>query len=125
MTICLLFLTKCRIWRSVRKVKNLIFGMDRFWKYKLDHWLFWLVTVFFHAFTRTALIQKAGYLQFLLEVVLRNSLLGLVIYLNLLVLIPRFAQQKKYPAYVSFLYTNCHNYIITNYSVCIISIFSQ
>ena len=103
LTIYRLFLTKCRIERSVRNVKNLIFGMDRFWKYKLDHWLFWLVTVFFHAYTRTGLIPKAGYLQFLLEVVLRNGLLALVINFNLLVLIPRFAQQKKYIVYVLFL----------------------
>ena len=69
--------------------------MDRFWKYRLDHGLFWTGTVFFHAFTRLGLIQKAGEGQFLLEIVVRNTLLAGVIYVNLLVLIPRLAQQKK------------------------------
>ena len=77
--------------------------MDRFWKYKLDQCLFWAATVFFHAFTRTALIREAGFFQFLLEIILRNALLASVIYLNLLILIPRFVQQKKYMAYVFLL----------------------
>lgn len=77
--------------------------MDRFWKYKLDHGLFWAGTIFFHAFTRAAIIQDAGFMQFLLEIVVRNALLAFVIYFNLLILIPRFIQQKKYGAYVFLL----------------------
>jgi len=69
--------------------------MDRFWKYKLDHGLFWIGTVFFHAYTRLGLIQKAGVGQFLAEIVVRNTLLAAVIYLNLFILIPRFTQQKN------------------------------
>ncbi len=77
--------------------------MDRFWKYKLDHGLFWVGTVLFHAFTRLGLIQQAGTGQFLLEIAVRNILLAAVIYVNLSVLIPRFTQQKKYAAYAFLL----------------------
>ena len=77
--------------------------MDRFWKYKLDHLLFWIGTVFFHAYTRLGLIQKAGTGQFLLEIVVRNVLLATVIYVNLFVLIPRFTQHKKYASYAFLL----------------------
>ena len=77
--------------------------MDRFWKYRLGHGLFWTGTVFFHAFTRLGLIQKAGEGQFLLEIVVRNTLLAGVIYVNLLVLIPHLAQQKKFVSYVFIL----------------------
>jgi two-component system, LytTR family, sensor kinase len=77
--------------------------MDRFWKYKLDHVIFWAATVIFHMFTRLHLVASVGAGQFLLEVIVRNVLLALVIYINLFVLIPRFVQQKKWFAYVVFL----------------------
>src|SRR6266850_3565797 len=86
--------------------------MDRIWKYKLDHGLFWICTVFFHAFTRLGLIQKAGAVQFLLEVVVRNMLLAAIIYVNLFVLIPRFAQQKKYAGYVFLLLLSLFGYAL-------------
>lgn len=70
--------------------------MNRFFKYKLDHILFWTLTVFFHAFTRVGLIEKVGTLQFLFEIALRNSLLAMTIYLNLLVIIPWIEKNKKY-----------------------------
>lgn len=69
--------------------------MDRFWKYKLDHVIFWVATVGFHMFTRAGMIDEAGADQFILEVVVRNGLLAILIYFNLLVVIPRFAQQKN------------------------------
>lgn len=77
--------------------------MERFWKYKIDHVIFWIGTVVFHMFTRVHLIAKAGFAQFLLEVLVRNALLGLVIFVNIFVLIPRFAQQKKWALYILFL----------------------
>ena len=73
--------------------------MERFWKYKLDHVIFWVATVCFHMFTRVDLINQVGFGQFLLEVVVRNSLLAGVIYINLYILIPRFAQQKMFFIY--------------------------
>lgn len=68
--------------------------MNRFFRYKLDHILFWVLTVFFHGYTRLYLIDKAGVGQFAFELVLRNSLLAVVIYLTLLVIIPRLTSGK-------------------------------
>src|SRR5690348_11884482 len=73
--------------------------MDRFWKYKLEHVIFWIATVGFHTFTRLSLIDKAGFDQFLMEIAVRNGLLAIMIYYNLLVLIPKYAQRKKVLAY--------------------------
>jgi hypothetical protein len=69
--------------------------MDRFWKYKLDHVIFWTATVGFHMSTKSYLIGKAGFDQFILEVIIRNGLLAIMIYVNLLALIPRLTQKKK------------------------------
>ncbi|MGC1243589.1 MAG: histidine kinase [Chryseosolibacter sp.] len=69
--------------------------MDRFWKYKLDHVIFWTATVGFHMFTQADMISEAGFDQFVLEIIIRNGLLAMLIYFNLLVVIPRFAQQKN------------------------------
>lgn len=77
--------------------------MERFWKYKLDHIIFWIATVTFHMFTRSALIQTAGFNQFLGEIVVRNGLLAGAVYLNLLVLIPRFARAQKIISYILLL----------------------
>ena len=56
--------------------------MDRFWKYKFDHVIFWIATVGFHMFTKINLIGKAGFDQFVLEVIIRNGLLAMLIYVN-------------------------------------------
>ena len=77
--------------------------MERFWKYKLDHIIFWGATVFFHMFTRIQLIPKVGFSQFLLEIVVRNVLLAALIYVNLFVLIPKFAHARKWPQYIGCL----------------------
>lgn len=77
--------------------------MERFWKYKIDHVIFWIGTVVFHMFTRLHLIAKAGFAQFLLEVLVRNALLGLAICINIFILIPWLAQHKKWALYVLFL----------------------
>ena len=74
--------------------------MEHFFRYKLDHVLFWIVTIFFHIYTRTSLIVKAGFSQFLLEIAIRNILLALVIYVTLEVLWPSLMQRKKYVAFV-------------------------
>jgi two-component system LytT family sensor kinase len=68
--------------------------MDRFFRYKLDHILFWVLTISFHAYTRVWIIEKAGMNQFLFEVVLRNGLLAIVVYVTLLFIIPRLTKGK-------------------------------
>jgi sensor histidine kinase YesM len=86
--------------------------MDRFWKYKVDHLIFWAATIGFHMFTKSGLIQRAGIEHFLLESIVRNGLLALLIYLNLLVLVPRFAQQGKYLLYICLLITSLSGYVL-------------
>ena len=86
--------------------------MDRFWKYKFDHVIFWGATVGFHMFTKISLLEKAGFYQFVLEVMVRNGLLAILIYLNLLLLIPKYAQQKKVITYFSFLLITVGLYVI-------------
>ena len=73
--------------------------MERFWKYKVDHVLFWVITVGFHVYTKFYLLEVAGWWHFLFEVVIRNSLLAGIIYANFDYLVPVFAQQKKWATY--------------------------
>jgi sensor histidine kinase YesM len=86
--------------------------MNRFWKYKLDHGIFWVITVGFHMYTREYLIKKVGFDQFLLEVVVRNGLLAVLIYVNWLVLVPKYAQQKKIAVYIFLLSLAMAGYVI-------------
>lgn len=68
--------------------------MNRFFRYHIDHILFWALTIGFHAYTRLHLIHKADVFQFALEIIVRNVLLAGVIYFNLLVVIPRMNRGK-------------------------------
>lgn len=86
--------------------------MERFFKYKLDHILFWVATVGFHMFTRVYLINKAGFEHFIAEAFVRNGLLALMIYFNLLVLIPKYAQQKKVITYAVLLMASLGQYVL-------------
>lgn len=85
--------------------------MDRFWKYKIDHLIFWMATVGFHMSTKAGLIRQAGVGHFFLESVIRNGLLALLIYFNLFVLVPRFAQKGKIPEYVALLALSLASYV--------------
>lgn len=69
--------------------------MNRFFRYQVDHILFWILTVFFHAYTRTYLIEKANVWQFILELIVRNSLLAALLYFTLWVVMPRIHQAKN------------------------------
>jgi two-component system, LytTR family, sensor kinase len=69
--------------------------MPRFFQYRLDHIIFWTLTIGFHAYTRLPLMDKAGASQFILELILRNGLLACAIYLTILVAIPRLTQGNK------------------------------
>lgn len=68
--------------------------MSRFFSYRLDHIIFWTLTVFFHGYTRLPWINKAGVEQFVLELIVRNGLLACAIYLTILVAIPRLTMGK-------------------------------
>jgi hypothetical protein len=100
--------------------------MDRFWKYKLDHVIFWTATVGFHMFTKAYLIDQGNVEQFILEIIIRNGLLFILIYTNLMVLIPKYAQQQKIMAYtflllaVIMLYVllkNAHDVYVNGYTL--------
>ena len=68
--------------------------MSRFLKYKIDHIIFWLLTVFFHGYTQLNLLDKGGAMPFILEIVIRNGLLAVTIYLILLKGIPKLTEGK-------------------------------
>ena len=70
-----------------------------FWKYRLDHILFWLFTVLFYAYTRRYLIGKAGWNQFSIDVFIRNGLLAIIVYINLFKGLS-LLKTKKYIAFV-------------------------
>jgi two-component system LytT family sensor kinase len=68
--------------------------MSRFFSYRLDHITFWILTVFFHGYTRLPWIHKASIGQFVLELVVRNGLLACAIYITILFSIPRLNKGK-------------------------------
>lgn len=68
--------------------------MSRFFSYRLDHITFWILTVFFHGYTRLPWIHKASIGQFVLELVVRNGLLACAIYITILYSIPRLTRGK-------------------------------
>lgn len=105
-------MTKCALGGSTWPLKQLILNMERLFKYKLDHLIFWIITIFFHIYTRTLLIIKADFAQFLLEIVVRNILLAFVIYVTLGILWPMFLPQKKYLAFVSWLFAIVLFYVL-------------
>lgn len=86
--------------------------MDRFWKYKVDHVIFWAATVGFHLFTRSGLIHRAGIEHFIVESTIRNGLLALLIYFNLLFLIPRFALKGRPVVYAMLLIGALGGYVL-------------
>lgn len=77
--------------------------MERFLKLRGDHIAFWVATVAFHFYTRIDLVEEAGPGQFLGEVIIRNTLLAVFVYANLLFLIPRYARSRRWGRYGVFL----------------------
>lgn len=63
-------------------------------RYRLDQVLFWVFTIFFHAYTRMSLISLVGWKHFLVEVVVRNSLLAGAVYIMLHYTLPHVFQQR-------------------------------
>lgn len=103
----------------------LIFSMEKFWKYKLDHVAFWIITVGFHLYTAVYLVELAGWWHLILEIIIRNGLLAILIYANLDYLVPTYIQQRKFMAYALgltmcfvfyVLVKNTHDEFLTVYS---------
>lgn len=83
------------------------------------------MTIGFHVYTSSHLVASAGWWQWILEVVLRNSLLALIIYAHLEYLVPTFAQAREFGRYflglaISFafyvLVKNTHDVFLTVYT---------
>jgi len=75
-----------------------------FYKYRLEHVIFWIITIVFFIYSRIDLIERGGWSQFLLEIFIRNALLIFICYANILWLIPRLFQTKKYVPFVGFVF---------------------
>ena len=87
--------------------------MQQILKYKGDHLLFWITTIGFHIYTRQYLVKEVGLIQFFGEVLFRNGLLACIIYLNLSVLIPRFARKGKRGRYSVLLLLSFVLYVLS------------
>lgn len=105
-------LTNCQHFNHPAFKNAVHLGMERFWKYKLDHVIFWIATVGFHMLTRAHLIESAGVFHFLLDVIIRNGLLAIVVYFNIFFLIPRFALEKKWGLYILFIVLDLSFYVL-------------
>ncbi|HRH58959.1 MAG TPA: histidine kinase [Chitinophagaceae bacterium] len=86
--------------------------MKFFWKYKLDHVLFWTVTIIFHAFLKLFLLSKAGTGDWVLEIIVRNVLLAFICYLNIYYLFPRFFKRKQYWLYAAGIFLSLLFYVL-------------
>lgn len=100
--------------------------METFFRYRLDHVLFWLATISFHAYNKSYIINKISIGDFVGELFVRNILLAGVIYGNLWVLIPRFFDTKRYGLYflsllatvlLYVLFKNLHDMYLYGYVV--------
>lgn len=61
--------------------------------------------------TRAHLIENAGVFHFLLDVIVRNGLLAIVVYVNIFFLIPKLAQQKHWGLYLIFIVLDMAFYV--------------
>lgn len=84
-----------------------------------------MVTVGFHMYTKASLLETAGWLHWLLEVLIRNALLALIIYAHLQLLLPVYLAKRHYFSYVAglalsfgfyVLIKNTHDVFLTVYT---------
>ena len=72
------------------------------WRYKIDHAIFWIITIIFYASVTVDVLDKAGIYQYRLNILVRNGLLMLVCYVNIYCLFPVFFRKNKYVLYSLF-----------------------
>jgi two-component system LytT family sensor kinase len=87
--------------------------MNKFWRYRLDHISFWLLTVGFQAYTHRGLIGRAGWETWAAELLIRNGLLAIVIYGTLGWVVPRFFDRNKYTTGVLMVMLLMGTYVLT------------
>lgn len=80
--------------------------MHFFWKYKLDHVIFWGITIAFYGWITIDLISTAGFLQYVFNLIVRNGLLMVICYSNVYYCFPRFFKRDRYVKY-AFAVTAC------------------
>jgi two-component system LytT family sensor kinase len=73
--------------------------MKWFWRYKVDHILFWIITVLFYSHVRFYLVEAVGITPYLLDILVRNVLIALACYINICYLSPLFLKKRKYLLY--------------------------
>jgi two-component system, LytTR family, sensor kinase len=69
--------------------------VKRFLKKYIDHIVFWVLTIFFHGYTRSSLIDQVGTGSFLIELIVRNGLLAIAVYSVLLGALPKLTGGKN------------------------------
>lgn len=74
--------------------------------------LFWVLTIFFHGYTRLNVLYTAGAGQFVLELALRSVLLAGVIYTTQWVVIPRLTEGKRVAMALVLLVASIGMYIL-------------
>lgn len=74
--------------------------MNLLLKYKIDHVLFWVITIVFFAFETRDLLQQAGPNQYLLTIIIRNGLLIPICYVNIYWLFPLYFKKGKFAMYI-------------------------
>jgi len=72
--------------------------MRFFWRYKLDHLVFWSITIAFYASVTKDLLHAGIYL-YSGNVIVRNGLLALICYINIYYSIPQILKKGKYFLY--------------------------
>ena len=95
---------------------NVVFEVHQLWKYKLDHVLFWLITILFYAFTRKHSIETSGWPHFLADVLSRNALIAAACYINVYVLFDRHFRKGRYFVYTLSLLLLLTSYILLQYA---------
>lgn len=70
--------------------------MNLLLKYKVDHLLFWGVTIAFFAYVTTDVLDQAGLFHYMLNIFIRNGLLMLACYANMYYLFPRYFKKGKF-----------------------------
>lgn len=73
--------------------------MRLFSRYKIDHIIFWVITIGFYAYVTTDVLQKTGIWNYWLNVFIRNALLMVICYVNIYYLFPTFFKKGKYFLY--------------------------
>lgn len=73
--------------------------MRLFSRYKIDHIIFWVITIGFYAYVTTDVLQKTGIWHYWLNVFIRNALLMVICYVNIYYLFPTFFKKGKYFLY--------------------------